>query len=399
MAASPKTQKAAGSARKAGSTTQKTAAGSARKASSTKPKTTAGSARKAGSTTQKTAAGSARKASSTKPKTTAGSARKAGSTTQKTAAGSARKASSTKPKPAAGSAQKTSSASKRSATGAKPKATGSRQKAGTGSRQKAGTGSRRQATRSQPKKGIYVYGIIPADVEMAAETPGVGDPPGQVRVVRSDGLAALVSEVDTSRPLGSPQDLVAHEQIVDATAAEVPLLPARFGAVMSSEEEVAEDLLAANHDEFDDALGELEGRAQFVVKGRYVEQAILSEILSENRQAGHLANKLRNADPDATRDARIKLGEIINGSVAAKRSKDTRTLGDAMEGHCVASVVREPTHELDAVHVAFLVETDGESEMEQTIEDLARDWEGRVDVRLRGPMAAYDFVGNVLPKG
>jgi len=70
-----------------------------------------------------------------------------------------------------------------------------------------------------------------------------------------------------------------------------------------------------------------------------------------------------------------------------------------MEGHCVASVVREPTHELDAVHVAFLVEADGESEMERAIEDLARDWEGRVDVRLLGPMAAYDFVGSALPEG
>jgi hypothetical protein len=371
MAAAPKTQKAAGSARKASSTTQKTAAGSARKASSPKPKTTAGSARKASSTTQKTAAGSARKASSPKPKAAAGSAQKAGS------------------------------ASKRSAAGAKPKAstgTGTRQRASTSTRRKAST-STRQKSSSQPKKGIYVYGIIPADVELAEETPGVGDPPGQVRVIRSDGLAALVSEVDTSRPLGSPQDLVAHEQIVDATAAEVPVLPARFGAVMSSEEEVTEDLLGANHDEFDDALEELDGRAQFVVKGRYVEQAILSEVLSENRQAGHLANKLRDADPNATRDARIKLGEIINGAIEVKRRKDTRSLGDAMEGHCVASVVREPTHELDAVHVAFLVETDVEGEMEQAVEDLARDWEGRVDVRLQGPMAAYDFVGSVLPEG
>jgi hypothetical protein len=229
--------------------------------------------------------------------------------------------------------------------------------------------------------------------------PGVGDPPGQVRVVHSDGLVALVSEVDVAKPLGSPEDLTAHQQIVDATAAEVPVLPVRFGAVMPSEEAVAEELLGANHDEFIDALKEIEGRAQFVVKGRYVEKAILGEVLSENRQAARLANKLRGADPDATRDSRIKLGELINNAIEAKRRKDTRALGDAMEGHCVASVVREPTHELDAVHVAFLVETDAESDMEQAIEDLAREWEGRIELRLLGPMAAYDFVGSVLPEG
>jgi hypothetical protein len=70
-----------------------------------------------------------------------------------------------------------------------------------------------------------------------------------------------------------------------------------------------------------------------------------------------------------------------------------------MEGHCVASVVREPSHELDAAHVAFLVQTDKESEVEQVVEDLARDWEGRIEIRLLGPMAAYDFVGSVVPEG
>jgi hypothetical protein len=234
---------------------------------------------------------------------------------------------------------------------------------------------------------------------MTSEMPGVGDQAGQVRVVRFDGLAALVSDVNVAKPLGSPEDLAAHQQIVDATAAELPVLPARFGAVLPSDEAVVEELLTPNHDEFEDALKDLEGRTQYVIKGRYVEKAILSEVLSDNRQAARLAGKLRDADPDATRDARIKLGEIINAAVSAKRHKDTRVLGNAMEGHCVASVVREPTHELDAAHVAFLVETDKESEVEQVVEDLARDWEGRIELRLLGPMAAYDFVGSVLPEG
>lgn len=293
------------------------------------------------------------------------------------------------------------------------KATGSQRqttKAASPKRQAAKTaGSRRQNANSKRQNangagskqqtGIYVYGILPADVELTSEMPGVGDPPAQVRVIHSDGLAALVSEVDVAKPLGSPQDLAAHEQIVDATAGAVPVLPARFGAVLASEEEVAKELLAANHDEFDDSLRELEGRAQYVVKGRYVENAILTEVLSENRQAARLADKIRGADPDATREARIKLGEIINDAVTAKRHKDTRVLGDAMEGHCVASVVREPTHELDAVHVALLVDTDQESDLQQVIEDLARDWEERVELRLLGPMAAYDFVGTVLSEG
>lgn len=264
------------------------------------------------------------------------------------------------------------------------------------------TGSRKQAagaTGSQQDKGIYVYGIVPAQVELAAEVPGVVDPPGEVRIVRCGDLAALISEVDVSRRLGSPDDLRAHAAILDATAAGLPVLPLRFGAVLASEDAVAGDLLAANHDEFAAALNEIEDRAQFVIKARYAQRAVLGEVLAENQRAARLRDTIAGKDPDATRDARIELGQIINAAVTAKRCYDTRALGRAMDGHCVASAAREPTHELDAVHVAFLVDAGQRRGMQQMIEDQARAWEGRIELRLLGPMAAYDFVGTTPPQG
>ena len=53
-----------------------------------------------------------------------------------------------------------------------------------------------------------------------------------------------------------------------------------------------------------------------------------------------------------------------------------------MAPHCVASVIREPTHELDAVHVALLVEITRQDELEQALSDLASDWDGRIEIRL-----------------
>ena len=263
-------------------------------------------------------------------------------------------------------------------------------------------GSRYQAAKAgglQRQKGIYVYGIVPAEAELAAEVPGVGDPPGRVRVVRSGGVAALISEVDLAGPLGSPGDLRAHMTVLDATAAELPVLPLRFGAVLASEDAVVTELLADNQVGFAAALNELSGRAEFVVKGRYVQQAILGEILAENKRAARLRDNIRRVDPDATRHSRIELGQIINAAITAERQQDTRALMQAMAGHCVASVVREPTHELDAVHAAFLAEAAQEPGMRQVIEHLARAQEGRIELRLLGPMAAYDFAGTTPTAG
>jgi hypothetical protein len=247
---------------------------------------------------------------------------------------------------------------------------------------------------TEQQAGVYVYGIVPGDVKLNSGVHGVGDPPGEIRLVRSGDLAALVSEVDITKPLGTPEDLQAHQEILDGTVADAPVLPSRFGAVLASEDAVAEELLDANHDEFAAALRQLEGHAEYIVRGRYAEQAILDEVLSENSRAARLRDRIRGADPDATRELRIQLGEIVNNTVADKRQADTRLLLAAMKDHCTASVVRTATNELDAVYVAFLIETGQAGELERVVQDLSDRWRERVELQVRGPMAAYDFVGD-----
>ena len=110
------------------------------------------------------------------------------------------------------------------------------------------------------QSGCYVYGIVPADVEPAGDVLGVGDPPGRVQLVRHGGLAALVSEVDLTARLGTPEDLRAHAQILDATVVEVPVLPLRFGTVMATRDAVAEELLAVYQEAFAAVLKEAKGR-------------------------------------------------------------------------------------------------------------------------------------------
>lgn len=254
-------------------------------------------------------------------------------------------------------------------------------------------------TRQKQKTGIYVYGVVPSDVETTDDARGVGDPPASVEVITHDDIAALVSEVPVDAELGKPQDLAAHARLLDATSGELPVLPLRFGAMLADREAVEQELLAANHDEFAGALHELEGHTEFIVKGRYEEDALLREILDGNKRARQLRDSIVDKPPDATRNHRIELGEIVTKVVAAKRDKDTRDLVEALKPLEFDAVVREPSHERDAVYVAYMVETERLDEFREAVDA----WAGRhgdgVDVRLLGPVAPYDFVSTPEPEG
>lgn len=248
------------------------------------------------------------------------------------------------------------------------------------------------AAQTQQKTASHVYGIVPADVQPNDDARGIGDPPAEISVIQHGDIAALVSEIAADQALGNPEDLATHARLLDAAAAETPVLPLRFGSVLTDSDAVKRELLEAHHDEFAAALNELEGKAQYLVRGRYEEKAILSEVLEENEQARQLREAIREKGETAARDDRIALGELVSNAIAAKREEDTRTVITALEKLGCPVNPREPTHEEDAVHVACLAETARQPDLEQAVGELADEWRDRVQLRLLGPLAPYDFV-------
>jgi hypothetical protein len=258
-------------------------------------------------------------------------------------------------------------------------------------RMKADMSASTQEKTSGQRTGYYVYGIVPSDVEVDAAAEGIGDPPRPVQLVKHGEVAALVSEIDTSAPLGRPNDLFAHERLLDATAVAVPVLPVRFGAVLASRDAIADELLAPFEEQLAEALAQLEGRVEYVVRGRYDERVVLAEVLSETPEAGELRERIAATPEARSRDLRVRLGEIVSEAVERKRQEDGDRLVETLGPLSVANVARPPTHEFDAASVAFLVEDSRRSDFEQAAAELADTCKGRISLRLLGPVAAYDF--------
>ncbi|MCW3839227.1 GvpL/GvpF family gas vesicle protein [Micromonospora yasonensis] len=242
------------------------------------------------------------------------------------------------------------------------------------------------------ERGLFIYGIVPSDVEPTPDAEGVGNPPGEVTAIRHGEVAALVSEVGLAEPMGRPADLTAYERLLDGTAEVAPVLPVRFGTVVTGEDAVGE-LLAAHQERFAADLAELENRRQYTVHGRFDEQEFIGEFLTENRAAAELADQVRGRPEVESREQRIRLGEMISQAVELRREAQNAALIDAVGRHTVANAPRQPSHELDAVNVAFLVGADDEEEFIRAVEEFAEQRRELIRMRLLGPLAPYDFVG------
>ena len=91
----------------------------------------------------------------------------------------------------------------------------------------------------------YVYGISASShPALPAGMAGVGDPPVTVRVLKEQGLAAVVSDAPEGlRP--KRRDLLAHQNVLAEAGAAGCVLPMRFGSVAPDDDSVT-GVLAEN---------------------------------------------------------------------------------------------------------------------------------------------------------
>jgi hypothetical protein len=260
-----------------------------------------------------------------------------------------------------------------------------------------------EAVARAPGPGVcYVYGIVPEETAATADLRqlkpvGQTEAGEQVRFVRHRGTAAVISEVSADRPLGRPNDLRAHAQILDTLASGfAPVLPFRFGAVLRDEQAVADELLAPYHDDFLLAMEDLAGHAQFSLRARYELDTVLAEVLEEQPEVQRLREELRGLSEEAGYYQRIRLGEIVDHALAAKRQQDAAEIEQRLAPLAVAVTFSEPSTGEGVADAAFLVEQGGSRAFEKAAEGLARHWRGRVRCRLLGPLAPYDFAPGIL---
>jgi hypothetical protein len=244
---------------------------------------------------------------------------------------------------------------------------------------------------SSENQGTWVYGVVPAGSSLD-ELDRRADRLPDVRVVEAGDLAALVSDPPESDPKATRDQALAHARVLEAAIVDAPVVPFRFGIIVPENEDVAGDLLEARRDELAERLKRVGDRVQMTLKVYYNEEAVLSEILANEPEAARLREATREGDEAATRNERVRLGELISTALEQRREHDSKEIMEHLQGVSVAAVVEALEKEFMLVNAPFLVERDRLEEFESAVEALAEEREGRMRFRLLGPMPAYHFI-------
>jgi hypothetical protein len=257
------------------------------------------------------------------------------------------------------------------------------------------TGTLADEPASHPPQGhaCYVYGVVAAEESLPPGPVGIDGEP--LRSVRCGSVAAVVVHLTGDRELGRRADLLSHRDVLDTLAGTTAVVPVRFGSVMADERSVVEDLLMPGEEEFSAMLEALAGRSQFILSIAYQADTALSEIVRSEPEIAELRRLTRDLPEEQSYAQRVRLGELVAHAMEEKRGYDAQVVLDAVRRYVVEHMVRDGGGLERVADVALLVDHSMRDELEQQLEWLAEAVHERMRLQLKGPMAPYDFVGDI----
>jgi gas vesicle protein GvpL/GvpF len=229
----------------------------------------------------------------------------------------------------------------------------------------------------------YVYAIVPGGATLPSGLTGFLN--DALTAVRRGDVAAVTSRVDGPILRATAEQIMRHEEIVEAVWHSGPALPVRFGTILPDAASV-ERALDRTYDALVADLARLGGTVEFGLSVLWDKPeaddrpATTPDTPTEDvggRGAAYLrarAATMRREEARRTR-ARI-LAEKVDGRLGPHALEQRQTLA--------------PTERL-AVRIAYLVDREGTRTFRQAFEDLRAE-AGSHRLLLSGPWPPYSFV-------
>ncbi|MEV7611978.1 GvpL/GvpF family gas vesicle protein [Streptomyces sp. NPDC089799] len=235
---------------------------------------------------------------------------------------------------------------------------------------------------------VYVYAITLREHPCRTDgITGVGAHAGPVRVVSTQELNAVVSDVDEEiRP--KRRDVAAHQAVQNGLMADGTPLPLQFGYT-APDDEAVRHVLREQEPAYRAALERVQGCAEYNVKASWEQDRLLRRILDDSPRGRGLNEEILAGSQDPRLP--LELGRMIADEVDVRRSNAAAELCRALMPLGRESILHTPGGE-DFLNLSVLVPRGGEDALLKAHADLGRAPDDGVTVRLVGPLPPYSFV-------
>jgi hypothetical protein len=241
---------------------------------------------------------------------------------------------------------------------------------------------------------IYIYAIVPAGERQALDVAGVWPAEPQVRTVRGDTLAAVVSAAPPVDFRALSRDdavhyLLAHQRVVESVMRISAALPVKFGTTLPDEIAVA-NMLARGTAVLAPPLAELSQHVQVELVVSWGIDDILREIAVEDAVV-QLKTQFAAQAGGATSDQRTAIGKLVKESIDRRRDHYRSRIVTTVRSVSADLVENALMDDRMIVNLALLLAKDSSNALDHRLAELDSEFGSRLNFRCVGPLPPYSF--------
>lgn len=248
--------------------------------------------------------------------------------------------------------------------------------------------------RSAPAQ--YVYCVIRANGASSFGAIGIGDPPKEVRIIKSGDLAAVVSDAPCEVLKPTRQNVLAHERVNDRVMLQRTVVPMSFGNVFKTREGVAA-LLRSARAPLTEVLERMEGKIELGLKVLWDPEVEKRECAERDQELRRIRAEILSSK-GSTYSSRIEYGRTMESLLQARAQALSREILEALKETSIASKVNVPLAETMILNAAFLISKKRKPAFDRRLHALGERRES-LTFRLTGPWPPYNFVSVRLSPG
>ena len=236
--------------------------------------------------------------------------------------------------------------------------------------------------------GNYLYGFTEARFTPEAGLLGLANAP--VRVVGFRDVGAVVSNHPVQQLVPRRANLEPHHRIVRHMSSCAPLVPAAFGHISESEEEIL-GVLRENYDKIREELTRLTGKAEIGIKLCWSVDNIFEYFVRTQTELKVLRDRTFSTQ-NPSFDDKLKVGSTFEACLSRERERLATMLVDSLKPVICDQMSKPPRDEKTVCDHSFLIECSRAGEFVTALKDTAALFESNFTLHTNGPWPPYSFV-------
>ncbi|NJO43163.1 MAG: GvpL/GvpF family gas vesicle protein [Cyanobacteria bacterium CRU_2_1] len=236
---------------------------------------------------------------------------------------------------------------------------------------------------------LYLYGIFPTPGPQNLELEGLDKQP--VHVYKIDGFVFLYSEAQQERYLASRKNLLGHERVLEQAMEQGyrTLLPLQFGLTINNWEAVRQQLTVPKEDDLRQLFAKLDGKREVGIKVFWEPDRELKMLMQENDALREKRDRLEGKS--LSMDQVVQIGQAIEQAMGDRKQSIIEVFQTRLNPLAIETIENDLLTESMIYNAAYLIAWEAESQFNQHVEALDRQFENCLQIRYNNFTAPFNF--------